>query len=124
MATGKALIVKPSAGNPHVRFEEGEVALSATLRRGSLLCKMNRRRNLARSIILGVAVAMATRLAAAVAMPANTCIVSGSTVRNPPSDSSVAFSGALDSTWRAVAAADVQTKFRPRKPVGLRIIFR
>ncbi len=83
---------------------------------------MNRDR--VRSIVICCVVAMATRLAVAVATPANTCIISGSTVRNPPSDSSIAFSGALDSTWRAVAAADVQTKFRPRKPVGLRIIFR
>jgi len=37
MATGKALNGKPYAGNPHVRFDEGEVALAATPRRGSLL---------------------------------------------------------------------------------------
>ena len=28
---------KPDAGNPHVRFDEGEVAPAATPRRGSLL---------------------------------------------------------------------------------------
>ena len=39
MATGKALDGKPYAGNPHVRFDEGEAALSATPRRGSLLYK-------------------------------------------------------------------------------------
>ena len=39
MATGKALDGKPYAGNPHVRFDEGEVALAATPRRGSLLYK-------------------------------------------------------------------------------------
>ena len=39
MATGKALDGKPYAGNPHVRFDEGEVAPAATLRRGSLLYK-------------------------------------------------------------------------------------
>ena len=37
MTTGKALNGKPYAGNPHVRFDEGEVALAATPRRGSLL---------------------------------------------------------------------------------------
>ena len=39
MATGKALNGKPDAGNPHVRFDEGEVAPAATPRRGSLLYK-------------------------------------------------------------------------------------
>ncbi|MBR1587069.1 MAG: family 10 glycosylhydrolase [Kiritimatiellae bacterium] len=39
MATGKALDGKPYAGNPHVRFDEGEVASAATPRRGSLLYK-------------------------------------------------------------------------------------
>ena len=34
---GKALDGKPYAGNPHVRFDEGEVAPAATPRRGSLL---------------------------------------------------------------------------------------
>ena len=37
MATGKALDGKPYAGNPHVRFDEGEVAPAAKPRRGSLL---------------------------------------------------------------------------------------
>ena len=40
MATGKALDGKPYAGNPHVRFDEGEVAPAATPRRGSLLYKL------------------------------------------------------------------------------------
>ena len=39
MATGKAFDGKPYAGNPHVRFDEGEVAPAATPRRGSLLYK-------------------------------------------------------------------------------------
>ena len=39
MATGKALDGKPSAGNPHVRFDEGEVAPATTPRRGSLFYK-------------------------------------------------------------------------------------
>ena len=37
MTTGKALNGKPYAGNPHVRFDEGEVASAATPMRGSLL---------------------------------------------------------------------------------------
>ena len=37
MATEKALNGKAYAGNPHVRFDEGEVASTATPRRGSLL---------------------------------------------------------------------------------------
>ena len=40
MAKGKALDGKPYAGNPHVRFDEGEVAPAATPRRGSLLYKL------------------------------------------------------------------------------------
>ena len=41
MVTGKALNGKPYAGNPHVRFDEGEVAPAATPRRGSLLYKQS-----------------------------------------------------------------------------------
>ena len=43
----KALKGKINAGNPHVRFDEGEVASTATPRRGSLLYKncKNERRN-------------------------------------------------------------------------------
>ena len=37
MTTGKALNGKPYAGNPHVRFDEGEVASGAMPRRASLL---------------------------------------------------------------------------------------
>ena len=37
--TNAALRGKPDAGNPHVRFDEGEVAPAATPRRGSLLYK-------------------------------------------------------------------------------------
>ena len=33
--TNAALRGKPDAGNPHVRFDEGKVALAATPRRGS-----------------------------------------------------------------------------------------
>ena len=39
MTTGKALDGKPYAGNPHVRFDEGEVASPATPRRVSLLSR-------------------------------------------------------------------------------------
>ena len=37
MKTKKALNGKPYAGNPRVRFDEGDVASAATPRRGSLL---------------------------------------------------------------------------------------
>ena len=40
MTTGKALNGKSYAGNPHVRFDEGEVASAATPRRGALLYKI------------------------------------------------------------------------------------
>ena len=39
MTNRKALDGKPYAGNPHVRFDEGEVASAAKPRRGSLLYK-------------------------------------------------------------------------------------
>ena len=42
MATGKALDGKPYAGNPHVRFDEGEAASTATSRRGSQLYSMSK----------------------------------------------------------------------------------
>ena len=42
MTTGKALNGKPYAGNPHVRFDEGEVASAAMPRRGSLLYKLDK----------------------------------------------------------------------------------
>ena len=41
MATGKVLNGKPYAGKPHIRFDEGEAALSVTPRRGSLLYKVH-----------------------------------------------------------------------------------
>ncbi len=39
MTKREALSGKPYAGNPHVRFDEGEAASTATSRRGSLLYK-------------------------------------------------------------------------------------
>ena len=39
MKTGNTLNGKSHVGNSHVRFAEGDVALAATPRRGSLLCK-------------------------------------------------------------------------------------
>ena len=58
MATGKARNGKPYAGNPHVRFDEGEVAPTATPRRGSLLYK-----HIARTAFLAAAVAAISPLA-------------------------------------------------------------
>ena len=50
--TNAALRGKPDAGNPHVRFDEGEVALAATPRRGSLLYnEINKLREEARGVI-------------------------------------------------------------------------
>lgn len=43
MATGKVPNEKPNAGNPHVRFDEGEATSVMTPRRGSLLCKAKTR---------------------------------------------------------------------------------
>ena len=40
MTKREVLNGKPYAGNPHVRFDEGEVASTATSRRGSLLYKV------------------------------------------------------------------------------------
>ena len=57
MTTGKALNGKPYAGNPHVRFDEGEVASAATPRRGSLLYKIVR--SFQRAFALGVCAAAA-----------------------------------------------------------------
>ena len=37
--TNAVLLGKPDAGNPHVRFDEGEVASATTPKRGSLLYK-------------------------------------------------------------------------------------
>ena len=87
MATGKALNGKPYAGNPHVRFDEGEVAsctaeaslrrvhcrrqpegrasvCAATPRRGSLLYMHGR---VAARVVLSAAVAAVAAAAAAAA---------------------------------------------------------
>lgn len=46
MTTMKALNEKPHTRNPRLRFDEGEVASSATPERGSLLYKENRMREI------------------------------------------------------------------------------
>ena len=52
--TNAALRGKPDAGNPHVRFDGGEVAPAATPRRGSLLYnEIEKLRNDARAVIAG-----------------------------------------------------------------------
>ena len=59
MATGKAFDGKPYAGNPHVRFDEGEVAPAATPRRGSLLyVKRHRGTTAARPCVLVLRIAV------------------------------------------------------------------
>ena len=60
MTTGKALNGKPYAGNPHVRFDEGEVSSAATPRRGSLLYSM--RKLTGKAAILAAAICMAVAL--------------------------------------------------------------
>jgi len=66
--TNAALRGKPDAGNPHVRFDEGEVALAATPRRGSLLYKIDKCIKAAIAIALGIA-AIAAGCFAADALP-------------------------------------------------------
>ena len=46
MTKREALNGKPYAGNPHVRFDEGEAASTATSRRGSLLYKISIRQSI------------------------------------------------------------------------------
>ena len=57
--TNAILRGKPDAGNPHVRFDEGEVA-SAKPRRGSLLYKMNAIPKAVRAAILSTAAIIST----------------------------------------------------------------
>ena len=63
MATGKALDGKPYAGNPHVRFDEGEVAPAATPRRGSLLYNITRMMAVATVVAASATFPMAARAA-------------------------------------------------------------
>ena len=51
MTTGKAFNGKPYAGNPHVRFDEGEVASAEKPRRGSLLYEKTKMRLLIPAIV-------------------------------------------------------------------------
>ena len=46
MTKRESLNGKPYAGNPHVRFDEGEVASVATSRCGSLLYKSEEKRDM------------------------------------------------------------------------------
>ena len=55
--TNAALLGKPDAGNPHVRFDEGEVASATTPRRGSLLYKNIVQKNIAVLVAITLAVA-------------------------------------------------------------------
>ena len=82
MTTGKALNGKPYAGNPHVRFDEGEVASAATPRRGSLLYKSFARITLVSSL----AFAAAELYKAGAAIPSSSALV-----RRPPRHMSVTF---------------------------------
>ena len=53
--TDAALRGKPDAGNPHVRFDEGEVAPAATPRRGSLLYTKNAMVSIASACVVALA---------------------------------------------------------------------
>ena len=70
MKTKKALNGKPYAGNPHVRFDEVEVASAATSRRGSLLYNKNKLMTIA-----AVAVSAALPMAANAAFTSTTNVV-------------------------------------------------
>ena len=90
MTTGKALNGKPYAGNPHVRFDEGEVASAATPRRGSLLYKVYKYQFGCRMVKMayagvGIVFAMATRAIAAYApVPGGYAIHNGNGEFNRP----------------------------------------
>ena len=79
MATGKAFDGKPYAGNPHVRFDEGEVAPAATPRRGSLLYN-----ELTRKAMLALLLAASTVLPGRGAEPLTTlCTGTAPTISVP-----------------------------------------
>ena len=52
--TNAVLRGKPDAGNPHIRFDEGEVASAATPRRGSLLYATGKKLIVLLAVISGV----------------------------------------------------------------------
>ena len=84
MSTRKAFDGKPYSGNPHVRFDEGEVAPAATPRRGSLLY-MNVK--VAMSILLAVACLCSVSGMSAAVLPAaqDDAARMGSAMMNPGS---------------------------------------
>ena len=88
MATGKALDGKPYAGNPHVRFDEGEVAPAATPRRGSLLYNAGEemlKACLAAALAMGAAAATAcTGMYAGRKVSADGTVLIGRTVDTSP----------------------------------------
>ena len=49
---------KPHEGNPHVRFDEGNVA-SATPRRGALLCKRHANNMVVKALLVAIAIGFA-----------------------------------------------------------------
>ena len=63
MATGKALDGKPYAGSPHMWIDEGEVASTATPRRGSLLYSKNALLAHPASVVRGMFLAISICLA-------------------------------------------------------------
>ena len=117
MATGKALNGKPYAGNPHVRFDEGEVASAATPRRGSLLYNKT---------FLCAAAAMASALCAFAAAPAEAEIARFAKILREPvlpaSDRFLAHDlvlrelsvadKAADDAWRALKSRSEYDEYR------------
>ena len=105
MATGKALDGKPYAGNPHVRFDEGEVAPAETPRRVSLLY------NQSNITLLALALA-STHLAADPVCPVDP------TMPFVPELSDEFEGSRLDDTkW-----ADWSPSFRGRTSLGARVV--
>ena len=113
--TNAILRGKPDAGNPHVRFDEGEVA-SAKPRRGSLL--YNRR------LAMLAAVAASAVGAAPLLGVAGSCIISGETNRVESTVVEKPMTGSLDSFWRDFGFMLFNDRFRAKRKGGSVIILR
>ena len=130
MTTGKALNGKSYAGNPHVRFDEGEIASAATPRRGSLLCKRAIHNVMphSRDVWNKLNVLLAT-VAASVALPAATLYTNTwsntegvSVVKNfgDAANWSVAYEPGVVPPASAVPTADSKTLMKRSASVTLR----
>ena len=95
MTIGKALNGKPYAGNPHVRFDEGEVASAAMPRRGSLLYNIGKRIAAA-----AIAASAAIPLAAGTANAPISAVSDGVNITSAGSSAASASSVALETRYR------------------------